>query len=89
MALHPANYSSIHLCIWHFLLASLPIFVISAIWIVWYWKEHSKQYHLSEEDGFQRWLSKMAFKLSLRYPESLISKGFNIKFYKILNFEFC
>ena len=55
MTLHPTKYSSIHLCIWLFLLASLPLFVISAIWIIWCWKEHSKQYHHSE-GGFQRGL---------------------------------
>ena len=41
--LHAANYSPIHLCIWQFLLAPLPLFVISAIGMVWCRKEHSLQ----------------------------------------------
>ena len=55
MTLRPAIYSSIHRFIWHFLLASLPLFVISAIRIFWCQKEHSKQYNYSE-DGFQKGL---------------------------------
>ena len=41
--LHAANYSPIHLCIWQFLLASLPLFVISAIGMIWCRKGHSMQ----------------------------------------------
>ena len=81
MTLHPANFSSIHLCTWHFLLASLPLFVISTIWIVWYWKEHSKQYHHSEEDGFQRWLSNCLYdtqKASFPKASILSSTKFSI-----------
>ena len=71
--LHIAIYNSSRPYTWHLLFPSWPIFVIATIGVVSCWNEHSKRFHISEDDP-QRGLRRLV-QISFRKGFFQLSQG--------------